>query len=231
VALKDDLEAQVNEFFSTKWTRRSGQVVPDDTSIKLNNDGVDLDAAVLYADLRASTAMVDGYKDWFAAGVYKAYLYCAARVITSMGGAVTAYDGDRIMAVFIGNLKCTNAAKSALKINWIVTNIVQSEIKKRYPKSTFVLKHTVGVDKSKLLVAKTGARGANDLVWVGRAANHAAKLTSLNTYKAYITGEVYDAMTDDAKLGGNPKQSMWSQRSWTNMNNRRIYGSSWEWSV
>lgn len=231
MALRDDLEAQVKSFFTTQWTRRDGQVVPGDASITLNNDGVDLEAAVLYADLRASTAMVDSYKDWFAAEVYKAYLYCAARIITSMSGTVTAYDGDRIMAVFIGDLKCTNAAKAALKINWMASNTVQAALKQHYPNTNFVLRHTVGVDKSKLLVAKTGARGANDLVWVGRAANHAAKLTNLNSYKAYVTGEVYDAMNADAKVGGNPAQNMWTERSWTNMNNRRIYGSSWEWSV
>ena len=231
MALRDDLDAQVKAFFTTRWTRRDGLVVPDDTSVKLNNDGVDIDAAVLYADLRASTAMVDGYQDWFAAEIYKAFLYCAARVITSMGGSVTAYDGDRIMAVFIGDLKCTKAAKSALKITWIVKNVVQAGIKTHYPKSPFELGHTVGVDKSKLLVAKTGARGANDLVWVGRAANHAAKLTSLNTYKAYITGEVYDAMADDAKLGGDPKRNMWTERVWTDMNKRRIFGSNWTWTV
>lgn len=231
MSLKDDLEAQVKSYFTTQWTRRNGQVVPDDTSIKLNNDGVDIEAAVLYADLRASTAMVDNYKDWFAAEVYKSYLYCAARIITSMSGTVTAYDGDRIMAVFIGDSKCTNAAKAALKINWMATNVIQAGIKKHYPNTTFALNHTVGVDVSKLLVAKTGARGANDLVWVGKAANHAAKLTNLNTFNAYITGEVFDSMNEDARVGGSPAQNMWSERSWTDMNNRRIYGSSWEWSV
>ena len=43
-------------------------------------------------------------------------------------------------------------------------NVVQAGIKTHYPKSPFELGHTVGVDKSKLLVAKTGARGAN---WAG----------------------------------------------------------------
>lgn len=231
VALKDDLKAQVTTFFTAQWTRRDGQVVPDDTSIRLNNDGVDIEGAVLYADLRASTAMVDGYKDWFAAEVYKAYLYCAARIVTSNGGTVTSYDGDRIMAVFVGGAKCTNAAKSALRINAMVSQIVQPELTRRYATTPFVLQHTVGVDVSKLLVAKTGARGANDLVWVGKAANHAAKLTNLNTFKAYITGEVYDLMHADVKMAGNPKQNMWSERTWTAMNKRRIFGSDWEWPV
>lgn len=68
----------------------------------------------------------------------------------------------------------------------------------------------------------------NDLVWVGRAANYAAKLSSLAEYKTYITHSVYDTMLDKAKYGGNPRQDMWTQLSWTDMDNLRIYGSSWQ---
>ncbi len=30
--------------------------------------------------------------------LYKAYLHCAAKIISNEGGEITAYDGDRIMA-------------------------------------------------------------------------------------------------------------------------------------
>jgi len=37
----------------------------------------------------------------------------------------------------------------------------------------------VGIDTSALFVARIGVRNDNDLVWVGRAANYAAKLTEI----------------------------------------------------
>lgn len=46
--------------------------------------------------------MVDTEAPEFAAHVYKSYLACAARVIRSENGTITAYDGDRIMAVYTG---------------------------------------------------------------------------------------------------------------------------------
>jgi class 3 adenylate cyclase len=87
----------------------------------------------------------------------------------------------------------------------------------------------VGVDTSKLPGARIGVRNDNDLVWVGRAANYAAKLSSLpDSFSTYITHTVYDNMNDAVIYGGVNKQKMWEERSWTNMNNMKIYAStSW----
>lgn len=116
MSLKDDLKSEVAAIFDDAWTTRDGTVVPESADIKLGKDAVKLTATVLYADLSGSTRLVDGHKDWFAAEVYKAYLRCAAKILTSDGGVVTAYDGDRIMGVFIGESKSTAAVRAALKI-------------------------------------------------------------------------------------------------------------------
>ena len=49
--------------------------------------------------------MVDRHEESFSAEIYKTYLYAAARIIRSQGGVVVAYDGDEVMAVFIGGSK------------------------------------------------------------------------------------------------------------------------------
>lgn len=231
MGLKDDLEKKVGEIFTQKWEERDGTVVPDAEDLKLSNDAVKLEGAVLYADMTGSTKLVDGFKHWFAAEIYKAYLYCAARIITDEGGAVTAYDGDRIMGVFIGNTKRTDAVRAALKINWARQNIVNAKLKKHYPDTKYSgVQHTVGVDVSDLFVARTGSRGSNDLVWVGRAANYAAKLSAEPpTYPTYITAAVYDKMLDSAKLSKG--ENMWKKLSWTAMNGQTIYGSTYWWSL
>ena len=231
MSLKDDLEEYVQKTVDEQWERRAGQKVPDADDLPLKNLAVELDATVLYADLASSTKMVKGYKDWFAAEVYKSYLYCAAKIIRARGGIITAYDGDRVMGVFIGDSKNTAAAKCGLQINWASKNIVAAKIAEKYPKSTFVLKQRVGIDTSKLFVARTGIRGSNDLVWVGNAANNAAKLAALDPrYPTYITADVYDRLNETSKLGGNPKQNMWTDLGTSDMG-YRIYGSTFWWSV
>ena len=97
------------------------------------------------------------------------------------------------MAVFIGNSKNSTAARVALKINYARLHIVNPAIKAQYPNSIYIMRHVVGIASSNLFVARTGVRGANDLVWVGNAANYAAKLCSLpSDYATRITREVYE---------------------------------------
>ena len=176
MSLVEDYSKIVEEIFKEKWSIREGRKVPESKELGLNNDAVKLDGTVLYADLDDSTNLVDGYKPAFAAEIYKTYLNCAAKVIRSEGGVITSYDGDRIMAVYIGESKNTSAARSALKINYTVTKIINPILKDCYPKTDYLVKQVVGIDTSNLFVARTGIRGSNDLVWVGRAANYAAKI-------------------------------------------------------
>src|SRR2546421_10215850 len=135
MGLHDDLTEKVEEIFKSQWTSRDGTVVPEDDDIGLGNDAVKLDAVVLYADLVESRDLVNKHKPHFAAEIYKSYLYCAARVIREFGGAVTAYDGDRIMAVYIGDSKNTSAAKTALKLNYAVTQIINPALAAQYPET------------------------------------------------------------------------------------------------
>ena len=226
------LEDEVKKIFRDAWTARDGQVVPSSEDLKLGNDAVKLDGTVLYADLDGSTDMVNRYKPEFAAEVYKAYLHCAAKIIREEDGAITAYDGDRIMAVFIGSSKNTNAARAALKINYTVNEIINPAIRKQYPTTTFTLKQCVGVDTSKLLVARTGIRGANDLVWVGRAANYAAKICSMpegNPYASVITEDVYSVLNKSLKTSDDGR-AMWTACYWSERN-ITLYRSNWLWKV
>jgi class 3 adenylate cyclase len=230
MALKDEIEAEVKKILREQWATRDGNVVPESENLTLGNDAVKLSGTVLYADLSGSTKMVDSETPSFAAEVYKAYLYSAARVIRSEGGTITAYDGDRVMAVFIGDSKNTSAARCGLKLNYIVKHIINPSIKSQYTSKSFVLQQVVGIDTSSLFVTRTGVRGANDLVWVGRAANHAAKLTELSADSpTWISGDVYDNMNDSVKrTNSNP---MWQQRSWTPMGGKTIYCSTWWWRI
>ena len=233
MALADDLKSEVAKIFRDQWTSRKGQVVPDPEDLKLSNDTVEFEnAAVLYADLSGSTAMVNTENWMLAAEVYKTFLYCAAKLIREEGGKITSYDGDRIMGIFVGDTPCTCAARCALKINHAVEIIINPALKAQYAQSTFTVKQVVGIDISPIRAARTGVRGGNDIVWVGRAANYAAKLTDLNlAEKSWITKDVYEKLNESIKLGGNPKQDMWKSYKWSQNDDYTIYGSTWRWAI
>ena len=230
MSLGDDLKSEVGKILSEIWTTRRGHVVPDPEDLGLGNDAVLLDGTVLYADLNGSTDLVDSYEPEFAAEVYKCFLTSAARIIRSEGGEITAYDGDRIMAVYIGDSKNTTAARTALKINYAVGQIINPAIKDQYPRSAYAVRHVVGIDTSDLFVARIGVRGDNDLVWVGQAANHAAKLSDRSGEPTQITAEIYDLLHDSLKRGSDG-QSMWVRTTAPELGNRTIYTSTWWWRV
>jgi class 3 adenylate cyclase len=227
----EEIIADVKDILATKWVSRKGILVPEPEDISLGNDAVKLEGSVLYADMADSTALVDRFKDWFAAEIYKCYLVAACHLIRNNSGEITAFDGDRVMAVYTGDSKNSSAAKTALQINWVVGEI-NSAVKVAYPSTAFQLKHCVGIDTSSLFVAKTGIRNSNDLVWVGRAANYAAKLSGISDpgASAFITQAVFDKLSDETKLGGNPKRVMWERSLWQPAN-VTIYKSNWTWKA
>lgn len=229
MALSDDLGAEVVKILKEPWTVRDGAKVPDTPDLKLANDALNLEAAVLYADLAESTALVMSHDPKFVASIYKCYLNCACRLIRQVGGEITAFDGDRVMAVFLGSSRATDAVRVALAINHAVTKVIEPRVHEVYPRlgTTFGLRQAVGVDMSRVLVARTGIRGSNDLVWVGRAANLAAKLSAIRegACSTWITDDVLQA-ADRSVLQGTAGEPLWEARTWTSQSNMRIHRSA-----
>ena len=230
MGLKDNLAGEVKETFSKAWEAQKTDSVPAPEDLRLNaNHAKDLEkATVLYADLDGSTDMVDRYKWEFSAEIYKTFLRCASQIIRSEGGSITAYDGDRVMAIFTGSTKNTDAVRCAMKINFAVQEIIQPAINAQY-RTDFKLAHVVGIDTSQLRTARIGIRGDNDLVWIGRAANYAAKLTNESGGPTWITKAVYDNMRDEVKY--HDGEDMWQRSYWTSMSNMEIYSSSYWWRI
>lgn len=181
MTLREDLQTKVHELASEQWGDiPNGFTVPGGEALTFGNTGTRIDATVLYADIQGSTKMVDSLRDTQSAEYYKAFLHCAAKIIKSNGGTIAAYDGDRVMAVFIGDEQCVEAIRSALQITEAVNSIINPKFLATYRDYHRPLRHTVGIDCGKLLVAKTGVRVDSDLVWVGPAANYASKLNSFD---------------------------------------------------
>src|SRR5258708_19294652 len=162
----------------------------------------------------------------------KCIYYAPQKSFAARAGSSQPNGGDRIMAVFTNSNHASNAAVCGLKINWAVVKIVNPALKAQYPLKDFIVKQVVGIDTSELLAARIDVRGGNDLVWIGRAATHSAKLAEYrNDVQTWITEQTYGALADWAKLGGNPPVDMWSRYSWSGMNDIPVYGSTWWWSL
>lgn len=236
MSLLDDLSSKTNEIVRGGWKRRDGQVVPESEDLALGNEGVDFEATFLYADLVNSTELaIEDQK--VAAEIVKAYLMGTTRIIRALGGEIRSFDGDRVMGVFIEGAKNSSAAEAALKINYFFTQILVPAFTNFYRSRSFSLAQSVGVDTSKVMVVRSGIRDNNDLVWIGRAPNVAAKLSALRDgYSSYISEAVYSVMVDSSKvttLPSNPPGTpMWEVKTWPKGKEygvETVYVSNWTW--
>lgn len=233
MSLKSDVTEDIQGILAQSWDIRKGNVVPATKDVALAGGGVNLKATILYSDLADSTKLAMNFDRRIAARVCKAFMAICSRITRFHGGNIRSFDGDRIMAVFVGDTKNTDAVKSALKIKWAFQNILKPKFEAKYSQlqTDFDLAHSTGVDTSEMLIVRGGIRSSNDLVFVGRAPNIAAKLSNLreNSYRTYITATVFNSMAETAKKTDG--KDMWELRTWTKGPVKTIYRSAWGWEL
>ena len=232
MSLLEYLTGKVVELTTTVWGNiPNARVLPTADDLTFGNTGERLEVTILYADIHRSTQMVDELVDTLAAEYYKAFLHCSAKVIKANDGQIQAYDGDRIMAVFVGENQADNAVKAAMQISYAVSRVINPAFAAAYPAFHREIKHTVGIDTGTVLVAKTGVRVDSDLVWVGPAANYAAKLNSFEgldpIYPTRITARVFAKLTNQCLYCAG--EMMW-EGAYTNLKHSH-YRSSYTWLI
>lgn len=232
---KDELTSRVSQIFSHSWDIREGRTVPSNDQVTLKGGGVRLDATVLYSDLSQSSKLATDFTQKTAAKVIQAFLSSMCYLISYHGGTITSFDGDRVMGIFIGDSKNSSAAKCALNMNYAVTKIIEPKVANHFStlkKEGFDISHCVGIDTSPVLAVSAGQRGSNDLVWVGRAPNLAAKLSGFrqDSYSTFISEDVFSKLNESAIYSPSAKEHMWEKRSIKFLDESIIaYRSSWWW--
>lgn len=235
MALSDDLSSDVQGIIDKPWNTRKGQKVPSSTDVALAGGAVELNGTFLYADMANSSKMAKELDRRVAAKILKSFLATIARLVRHHGGSIVSFDGDRILGIFVGNSKNTTAAKCALQVKYTVKDIIRPKFENKYDSvknASFTISHGVGVDSGTVLAVRAGARGDNDLIWIGRAPNLAAKLSDLreSPHHTFITAAVYNGLHDSSKYGGKNNESMWERRTWTFLGESlTVYRSSWQW--
>lgn len=219
-ALSDKISANAKTLFEVAWNERSGQVVPSTESVAHSNGAVKVKATYLYADLADSTEMQKLLGSDFAARVHRMYLGGASEIIRANGGTIKSFDGDRVMGIFMGDRMRNQATNTALKINWVVSEVINKLTinRKRADGGWWRVQHGVGIDCGEALIVRAGVRnkagGANhnDLISIGAAPAIAAKLSGLRNSggPTIVTDDVYKYLNDATKLSVPDKKPMFT---------------------
>jgi class 3 adenylate cyclase len=233
LALESDLASEVTNILRLHWSVRNGSAVPETEEVAVGNEGVKLDAAVLSVDLSDSIVWAQNGPPEFAAELYKIFLRSANRVISGNHGRIVDFDSGRFMAVFAGPSKSSHAMKSALQIHYVSDKILTPRIVERYPSYGFPISYGIGIDVSPVLVVRTGVRGSNDLLWVGRAPNLAARLSALRTGPpaAWVTADVFEGAHHTSRISASGTGApMWERIDLPALG-VLAYRSGWNWPV
>lgn len=213
---KAELEGYVEDTLSIEWSTRDGTTIPSTDTVVLKNGAVKVSAAFLYADL-ASTSQLAKVCPWeTVAKIIRAYLDTSVRIIRSWGGEIRSFDGDRVMGVFMGDMKNTHSTKAAREIFYTVEHILGPKATKRFnsiKNNNIKLKNCVGIDYGDARAVRSGIRNSNDLIWIGKAPSLAAKLSDVRNYGhcVYISAASYKMLEKSAKFDG--ETNIWTERT------------------
>ena len=149
----NEILRDIKNMFNNKWNEVESNTIPEIDDVALSkNESVKLSATVLYVDMRNSTKLVSEWKVFFSTKIYKIFLWAASKVIQKMGGHITAFDGDRVMAIFIGNCKNTTAVKTAMKIKYLILQINKEILKD----TNYTIDFGIGIDTGLIFATRTG---------------------------------------------------------------------------
>lgn len=235
MGLKDDLTNAVDGIFGNSFEERDGQKVPLSEDVALSNGAVKLDAAFLYADL-AGSGLIAKVCPWdTTAKIIRAYLDCAVRIVRANDGEIRSFDGDRVMGVFIGNSKRSNAVRAALKIQWATENLIQKKATEKFASvknNDVKIRQACGIDVGVTRAVRAGIRNNNDLIWIGRPPSFAAKLSDNREYPycTFISDDVYKSLADDARYSKGV--NMWEARAQLFAGMKEtVYRSNYSWAL
>ena len=217
--VNDLVEKDIDTIKNATWSTRKGTVVPSTETVALNGGAVELEAAYLFADMAHSSKMARTLDRRVTAKILKSFLAACVRIIRYHNGTVMSFDGDRVMAAFVGDTPATTATRCAFSISWMVNQVLRPKFESQYEtvrNAPFKIRHATGVTFGTVFIVRAGARGDNDLISIGGVPNLAAKFSDIreNGYDTYISRTVHNRLLDSAKKKLDGNDIDWEARSW-----------------
>ncbi len=163
-----------------------------------------IDTCVLYIDIRRSTELNLQHRHTTMAKLYSAFVRAMSRCAIQHGGHVRGIIGDRVMVLFDSTNCFVSAVETAISMNSTATYVINKHFKANE------VTCGIGIDAGPMLATKTGIQkqghqqqSYRNLVWLGRPANIASKLTDIAnkpietmTYPALNVGRATPALKD-----------------------------------
>lgn len=190
-AFRDELSAEVRDILSNEFSIdvTGTNTVPhsgDGAITYPNTDAMRqgtklIETCVLYIDIRRSTELNFRHRQATVAKLYSAFVRAMTRCAREHNGHVRGIIGDRVMVMFDTQDCFVNAVETAISMNSVAKYVVNKHFKANE------VECGIGIDHGPMMATKTGVirhgreqHNYRNLVWLGRPANVASKLTDIS---------------------------------------------------
>lgn len=184
--LESDINTIVDSTFEVNISKSTSVPTIEDSGITYPNldekkmNAKTITTCVLYIDIRKSTELNLKHKPETLTKLYAAFMRSMIKAAQHYDGKVRNIIGDRIMVVFEEENCFSNAVNTAILLNSVATYLLDPAF------SHNDITCGIGIDYGKMLVSKGGIKKNGkenapykSLVWLGKPANVASKLTDL----------------------------------------------------
>ncbi|MGO8150436.1 adenylate/guanylate cyclase domain-containing protein [Rhizobium leguminosarum] len=204
--LKEELSGEVSTILAKEFeiSVRNTTTVPSSNDGAITFPNLDdkiqgcklIETCVLYIDIRRSTELNLEHRPQTVAKLYSAFVRAMTKCARHYGGHVRGIIGDRVMVIFDKEDAYKNAVNTAILMHSTAKYVLNKHFKANE------IECGIGIDAGRILATKTGFRrrgveqfNYKNLVWLGRPANVASKLTDIANkgaetlnYKQLVSG-------------------------------------------
>lgn len=209
---------QIGGYLNQSYTQEETRVVPKRPDLTFGNSAKKMKhAVVVYVDMRKSKKILSDATTFWSVKIHKSFLFALTHCVERRDGHMRSFNGDGILAFFVGENAASKAVRSAMDMKGFVLEINKKLVAAGKKEIDF----GIGIAQGEILVAKSGKAGDDmtkqDLIWVGLPVYVAVELSDFaeKPYNIWITHNVRSTIDKQGSLGvvysTSTGKSMWYQ--------------------
>jgi adenylate cyclase len=199
MATNEEILTKINEYLIESYTHSDTDIVPKKDDLTFGNSVKEIShVVVFYVDMRKSRKILSDASSFWSVKIHKAFLSAVSYCIERRSGDLRSFNGDGLLAFFIGENDASRAVRAAMDVKGFVL-----EINKIL--TTNNINHVdfgIGIAQGTIIVAKSGKSGDDqtrqDLIWVGLPVYVAVELSELgkSNRNIWISNVVLNSVSD-----------------------------------
>jgi len=219
MATNQETLEKIDEYLNQSYVQEDTRVVPKRTDLTFGNTTKKIPfTVVLYVDMRKSRTILSDATTFWSVKVHRAFLLGLTHCVECRDGHMRSFNGDGIMAFFIGENASSRAVRAAMDTKGFVLKLNEHlEAEGLNP-----IDFGIGIAQGGIVVAKSGKAGDDqtkqDLIWVGLPVYLAVELSDFgkNPNNIWTSNNVRTSIGKEDYLGvvyDKDKNSKWTKET------------------